>query len=374
MSPLALPGYLRDTLLRFLPHRARTGLRRIGDPGPDDPVLLTGNFALTVRRLQETLRGRQAWLLVANSRGINVWCAAGGGHLTHHDVISVIRTSGIGERVGHRELTLPQLGATGIERRLVTERTGWTCRWGPARLEELPGYLDRGQRTPTRARAMTFPWWERLELAAAWLFWIVLAVAALVWPLAGWRTAALTAGALTVLVSGVFLALPWLDLTGWRRWPVLTGAGLLAGGAAAAGLLATGEDTVLRLALLGGMVLISAWTLAADLSGSTPDRPSSMIAHSKGGARVDLLRERCTGATDCVQVCPRSVLKMDGKHHKVRIDAPERCISCAACVVQCPQDALRLRFPDGTVVEPATLRRTRVNLLGKRSVALEEAP
>jgi len=56
VSPLALPGYLRDTLLRFLPHRARTGLRRIGDPGPDDPVLLTGNFALTVRRLQETLR------------------------------------------------------------------------------------------------------------------------------------------------------------------------------------------------------------------------------------------------------------------------------------------------------------------------------
>ncbi len=372
MTPWQWPGYLRDTLGRFLPHAAPTGLIPVGDPGPGDPVLLTGNFALTVRRVRQALRGRRAWLLVANSRGINVWCAAGGGHLTHHDVISVLRTSGVAERVAHRELTLPQLAATGVERRVVAERTGWTCRWGPARLEDLPEYLDRGGRTPTRARVVRFPGWERLELAAAWWSWFALAAAAVTGPLAGLRSAALTAGAVVALVCGVFVLLPWLPTRGVVRWPLFTALGALAGAAASGALLALGDDAPLHLALAGGWPLIAAWTLGADISGSTPDHPSSMIADSRAGGRVDLIAERCDGATDCVQVCPRGVLRMDGKRHKVVVAAPEGCIACAACVVQCPRDALRLRFPDGRVAEPATLRRTRLNLLGKRSVALPE--
>ena len=77
----------RPDARRDVPHRAPTGLVRIGRPGRRSPVLLTGNFTLTVRRLRDALRGRDAWLLVANSKGVNVWCAAGGGHLhlsRHH--------------------------------------------------------------------------------------------------------------------------------------------------------------------------------------------------------------------------------------------------------------------------------------------------
>jgi hypothetical protein len=70
-------GWLRDTVLRLLPHAAPRGLERIGRPGPTAPVLVTGNFTVTVRRVKQTLAGRDAWLLVANSNGINVWCAAG---------------------------------------------------------------------------------------------------------------------------------------------------------------------------------------------------------------------------------------------------------------------------------------------------------
>ena len=40
--------YVRDTALRMVPHRVETGLVAIGKPGRDSPVLLTGNFALTV--------------------------------------------------------------------------------------------------------------------------------------------------------------------------------------------------------------------------------------------------------------------------------------------------------------------------------------
>ena len=135
-----------DTVFRMLPHRAPTGLVAIGHPSRTSPVLLTCNYSYTVRRLRRILLGLDVWLLVANSNGINVWCAAGGGHLTHHDVISVIRTSRVDERVDQRVLILPQLGATGIERRAVGQATGWKTKWGPTMAEYLPEYLARGLR------------------------------------------------------------------------------------------------------------------------------------------------------------------------------------------------------------------------------------
>ncbi len=113
-------------------------------PHRGSPVLVTGNYTLTVRRLRDALRGRDAWLLVANRKGVNVWCAAGGGHLTHHDIIAAIRTSRVESLVGRREVILPQLCATGVERRRITEATGFDTRRGSARLEGLPAFLDRG--------------------------------------------------------------------------------------------------------------------------------------------------------------------------------------------------------------------------------------
>ena len=62
-------AWLRDTALRMLPHATRPGLYAVGQPGPDAPVLCTGNFTLTVRRMKDALVGHDAWLLVANSDG-----------------------------------------------------------------------------------------------------------------------------------------------------------------------------------------------------------------------------------------------------------------------------------------------------------------
>jgi len=72
-------------LNRFIPPYPKfaTGLYRVGHPDRKSPVLITGNYELTVRRLVRELDGQvDCWLLVANSRGINVWCAAGGGYFT----------------------------------------------------------------------------------------------------------------------------------------------------------------------------------------------------------------------------------------------------------------------------------------------------
>ncbi len=47
--------------------KVKTGLYAVGSPGADLPVLVTGNFDLTVRRLLRAIDGRvNVWLLVAD--------------------------------------------------------------------------------------------------------------------------------------------------------------------------------------------------------------------------------------------------------------------------------------------------------------------
>jgi len=133
-----------QTLLRVLPFPCKTGLLEVGHPDRNSPVLLTCNFRLTVERVKRALKGIDAYLLVANSRGINAWCAAAGGHLTDHDVISVLKTSGIDARVDHRQVILPQLSATGIEGKVIHKKAGWEVIWGPVYATSIPAFLADG--------------------------------------------------------------------------------------------------------------------------------------------------------------------------------------------------------------------------------------
>jgi len=371
MSGSDLFGWLRDTVLRMLPHATRPGLRAVGTPGPDAPVLVTGNFTLTVDRLRRVLAGRDAWVLVANSRGINVWCAAGGGHLTHHDVIAVLRASQVDERVAHRELILPQLAATGVERRRIEDATGWKTRWGPARMEDLPEFLDRGARVLRRHRIVRFPLWERGEMASIW----ALPLAAIALPVLGlsfgWSFGVVATSIVVLAVLGIFAAIPWIPVIGHRRWLTLGGAAAL-GTAVGAGILAMlGQIDGPHVVELAGTCVVSMAILSIDLTGTTPWYPSG-INSFENQFDIELVSDRCTGAAECVQVCPRDVLAMNGPRRKVEIVRPDDCIRCGACIVQCPEDALRFRFDDGRVVEPATVRRTRLNMLGRRTVEVAD--
>ena len=361
------PVYLRDTVLRMLPHRTTTGLFSVGSPTRKSPVLVTGNFTLTVRRLRDALRGRDLWLLVADSKGINIWCAASGGHFTHHSIIAAIRTTGLGDRVDHREIILPQLCATGVERRRVTETTGFSTRWGPARLEDLPAFLDRGARVHKQDRFMRFPLWERLEMAAMWGLPMLFIAVPLLGALFGWITAAAGGFALEVMVFGTFALIPWLRVQGHARFLTFAGfvvaAALLGGGE----LFAANAATTAHLEAVAGTCLVGMAMLSVDLAGTTPWY-DSYVNTFVNPVHVELIPDRCTGAAECVQVCPRDVLKMNGRRRKVEIAHPDQCIRCGACIVQCPEDALRFRSDDGSVVEAPTIRTTRMNSVGRRTI------
>jgi CO dehydrogenase/acetyl-CoA synthase gamma subunit (corrinoid Fe-S protein) len=71
----------------------------VGNPGLRSPVLVTGNYDLTVRHVLRALQGLDTRLLVVPSAGINVWCAAAGGHPGTQQVVTALKTSGVDDAI-----------------------------------------------------------------------------------------------------------------------------------------------------------------------------------------------------------------------------------------------------------------------------------
>lgn len=354
-----------DVVFREFPHRAKTGLFEIGSPGPRAPVIVTGNYTETVRRMRRTLAGLDAWLLVANSKGINVWCAAGGGHFTHHDVISAILTSGILQKVEDRLIILPQLSATGIEGKRITEATGWEAVWGPAMLQDLPSFLAQKHSATPKQRFVRFPILDRMEMATMWGIPMIV-IGILIFSLIGGIVQGLSVGIAAAVISfGLFSALPWVNIKGPSRW-IIFSAFALAGILASWSFLFVERDlTTKSIAISAVGSVIEMLALSVDLAGTTPWY-GSYINTFRNHAHIDLIEEKCNGSADCLQVCPIDVFRMDGSRKKIGIVSGENCIECGACIVQCPQDALRFRYDDGRVAEAFTIRNTRMNMLGRR--------
>jgi ferredoxin len=326
---------------------------------------------LTVERVKKALREVDAYLLVANSRGVNVWCAATGGLLTNHDVISVLKTSGIEGRVEHRRVVLPQLAATGIEGRVVYEKAGWSVGWGPADAEDLPEFLRKGPSRPKRMRAVRFGWRKRLEMAAAWAF--PMSVLSLIsYPLLG-RKLFLLVGLVWAMSLLVFLGFPlyrkFLSSGGHvfaRQVSVAVLTAMVVLAALAWLWTVTGRFSWTLAGRWGLVLLVIGLILCMDLMGSTPIYKSG--THEDRRLRIALDPERCTGVGDCEEVCPEDVFEVDRIEQSAIIRRIGHCVQCGACIVQCPEDALFFVTPRGDRVEPETIRRFKLNLLGKRLV------
>ncbi len=148
----------------------RTGLYAVGRPDADSPMLVTGNFDLTVRRLVKAIDGKvDVWLLVADSAGINVWCAAGGGYFTAEKVIAAVKSSHLNEVVNHHALILPQLCANGVDGWRIRKETGWGVHWGPPRAADVPAYLAGKRKKSGEMRWVKFPLKDRLEMVTVTL-------------------------------------------------------------------------------------------------------------------------------------------------------------------------------------------------------------
>ena len=158
-------GEIRSRLSNFrMSYIVPPGLYAVGTPGPESDVLVSANYKLSFDMLRRELKGRDLWILVIDTAGINVWCAAGEGTFGTEELSRRILAHGLGAIVTHRRLIVPQLGAPGVDAAEVKKRTGFRVYFGPVRAADLPAYLDAGRRAEPSMRAVKFGLLDRLVL------------------------------------------------------------------------------------------------------------------------------------------------------------------------------------------------------------------
>jgi hypothetical protein len=207
-------------------HRVEPGLYTLGSATAASPVFVSANYTLSFDALRSALVWQNAYILVLDTRGINVWCAAGKGTFGTDELAYRIQSTRLADVVQHRVLILPQLGAAGVSAHEVKQRSGFKVEYGPVRAADLPAYLRTHQATP-EMRRVHFGLWDRLVLIPVELMGVLLpmAIAAVAVSLVSgiWAAAAVVAAVLAG-VALFPLLLPWLPTREFSTKGLLLGA------------------------------------------------------------------------------------------------------------------------------------------------------
>ena len=262
-------------------HRVPPGLYALGEPDHSSPVLVTANYTLSFDAVRAALAGHSCYLLVLDTKGVNVWCAAGKGTFGTDELVERVFSTGLHQIVDHRDLILPQLGATGVSAQLVRRHSGFRVIFGPVRAADIPAFLPQRKATPGMRR-VTFTLVERLVLIPVEIVntMLPMILAALVlWLLAG-PVAALGVVAAVLTGTALFpLLLPWMPFHDFSA------NGFLLGGIVALACVwglwpgAMPLDWVLALRMVGlllGLPPVTAY-LAMNFTGATPITSPSWV-------------------------------------------------------------------------------------------------
>ncbi len=125
-------------------YRVDPGLYALGNPDSESEILVTANYKLTFDTLRACVGERSFWLLVLDTHGVNVWCAAGKGTFGTDQLVSRIGSSRLHLLVRHRRLIVPQLAAPGISAWEVKKMSGFKVIFGPVECLDLAEFMDNG--------------------------------------------------------------------------------------------------------------------------------------------------------------------------------------------------------------------------------------
>ncbi|MBF0544619.1 MAG: 4Fe-4S binding protein [Candidatus Riflebacteria bacterium] len=323
-------------LHRYNPFRAPVELIELGDPKSNAPIFVSGNYEHTLERLIKKLSGISCRLLVADSAGINVWCAAGVGDFNENKIIDAIIATKLHEKTSNRVLILPQLAAIGINTKKLRDETGFSVTWGPAHFDDLNEFIRNGYKSSENMRIAKFPFLDKLENAigvmGVFLFPILLAF---------WypRQVFFFLFSISHAAFGTLLGYDFLP----AKYPA---------------------NKTLLLAFLQGITapfihrrfkfgltlfeklvigIVAHLLIAIDMIGSTPFFKTTIEHWLKTGTNKSLfqpyLTENCRSCGKCVEVCPKGVLRKTS--NKIQVFLESECCECLACVKQCPFDAIQ---------------------------------
>ncbi len=348
-------NFVKDLWLlfgRMFNFPTKPGLRRIGNPDKSSPVFVTCNFELTVRKVIKTLKkdNIDAWLLVASTKGTNVWCAASGGYFNADTVISIIKTSGIEKKVDHRKLILPQLSATGVNIWELQKRTSWKPYFGPVDIKDLAAYLRSGKtETEPWQRQVKFNLKDRIVMGtnlgfSSLLFFILPLLFLSIWFSGLWWKSVILIFFLAVFNSMLVFWLP-------GKLGVQKGISL---GLIASALFVIFSQTVWKMGTWNiiswsGWIIFLAAYLGYDMPGWSPLWRTDFkeLIFGKKRTLIEIKPERCIACGLCQNVCPVDVFKWDLKTKKSMVANLDACQACGACIENCPTMAIESNFRAG---------------------------
>lgn len=265
-------------------YKIAPGLYAVGKPGPESPVLVTANYKLTFDTLRRELTAFDSWILVIDTRGINVWCAAGKELFSTDEVVHRVQQSRLSSVVKHSKIILPQLAATGVSAVSVKKKSGFEVLWGPIQARDIQQFVADGCLAGPSMRRVTFTLPERVVLVPVELshlpkptIWVLLAA----FMLSGIGTGFFSFNTawsrglivLTAYVTGILsgavaapILLPWIPGRAFAVKGMLTG---IAAGLVVAMAFRNSLGWVEASALIFFTTAISSY-LAMNFTGSTP--------------------------------------------------------------------------------------------------------
>jgi hypothetical protein len=169
ISPLPPVDKRGDALCRIsdkfrMQYSVKPGMYTIGSPTDASPVLVTANYRLTCNHLRKAMDGHHIWVLVLDTKGINVWCAAGKGTFGTRELINRVTLADLASKVKHRTIILPQLGAPGVTAHEVKKATGFSIVYGPIRANDIPAFISAGCKATEPMRTVDFSFKDRIVL------------------------------------------------------------------------------------------------------------------------------------------------------------------------------------------------------------------
>jgi acetyl-CoA decarbonylase/synthase complex subunit gamma len=160
--------YLGHIKVRFdfgrMNFMVKPGLYAVGNPDAGSPVFVSANYKMSFDYLRRELKNINSWILVLDTKGVNVWCAAGKGTFGTKELIDKIEETKLKQLISHRELIVPQLGATGISAHLVKNVIGFKVIYGPVKAKDINDFLQNKKKADADMRKVPFSILDRAIL------------------------------------------------------------------------------------------------------------------------------------------------------------------------------------------------------------------
>jgi CO dehydrogenase/acetyl-CoA synthase gamma subunit (corrinoid Fe-S protein) len=131
-----------------LPRPVPADLFELNEPGPDSPVLVTGNSEFTLAVVTGLLAYTVSpfYLLIVDTRGDTVDMSMIYRSFTPQRLDQGLEAHHLAEKVRHRQLIIP--GVVGPLKDELASYTGWEIRVGPICIAELPLFLGEAHWQP----------------------------------------------------------------------------------------------------------------------------------------------------------------------------------------------------------------------------------